>query len=73
MVGVNNETKPMECSGSWEKVECNCNEKILDYLNFASFYIFMKFSTLCFAQVQEDMKMKLGDEFEAVKVTFLPF
>ena len=33
MVGVNNETKPMECSGSWEKVDCNCNEKILDYLN----------------------------------------
>ena len=33
MVGVNNETKPMECSGSWEKVDCNCNEKILDFLN----------------------------------------
>jgi len=36
MVGLNNETKPMECSGSWEKV-------------------------------QEEMKMKLGDQFESVK------
>ena len=97
MVGLNNETKPMECSGSWDQV------LQLFFLLFLLLLLLLlllgnvvvpvddqlgsgwvghanncdriqtPFSIFNNKQVQTDMKAKLGDQFEAVKVTTFLF